>query len=94
MLGAEGVDVGDLDRYIARLRALDGRERWGDPAAQRILELEVIQGLKEFEFALRRQLEGGDQQRLFLSGSDEVPDGYRKLVEEYYRALSEGRVRP
>ena len=27
---------------------------------------------------------------LFLGGSDEVPEGFRKLVEEYYRALSRG----
>ncbi|HXV86739.1 MAG TPA: hypothetical protein VD793_08580, partial [Gemmatimonadales bacterium] len=93
LLSAEGVDVRDLDGYIGRLRELDGRSSWGDPEAQRTLELEVIQGLKEFEFALRRQIEGGDQQRLFLSGSDEVPEGYRRLVERYYRALSEGRAR-
>jgi hypothetical protein len=93
MLSAEGVDVSDLERYIARLRALDGREAFGDAEAQRTLELDIVQGLKEFEFAVRRQFLEGDQQKLFLSGSDEVPAAYRRLVEEYYRALSEGRVR-
>jgi hypothetical protein len=93
MLAAEGVDVRDLDQYIRQLRELDGRAVFGDPLARRTLELEIIQGLKEFEFSVRRQFLEGDQQKLFLSGSDEVPAGYRKLVEDYYRALSEGRVR-
>jgi hypothetical protein len=47
--------------------------------------------LKEFEFNLRRQLELDDDQRLFLSGSDAVPEGYRELVEQYYRELSRRR---
>jgi hypothetical protein len=34
---------------------------------------------------------GAERERLFLSGTDEVPEGYRKLVEEYYRALSRQR---
>ena len=42
---------------------------------------------KKFEFALRRKSEGGDQP-LSLSGSDEVPAGFRQAIEEYYRALA------
>ena len=30
---------------------------------------------------------------LFLSGSEEVPQEYRKLIEEYYRSLSKGGIR-
>jgi len=30
-----------------------------------------------------------EARRLFLSGSSEVPPGYRELVEQYYRELSE-----
>ena len=32
--------------------------------------------------------EGEADRRATLTGSDEVPDGYRNLVEEYYRALA------
>jgi hypothetical protein len=32
-----------------------------------------------------------DDQKLLLSGSDEVPEGFRKMVEEYYRALARRR---
>ena len=51
------------------------------------LQDEVVQGLKRFEFALRRELQLGSE-RVFLSGSEEVPATFRELVEEYYRALS------
>ena len=44
-------------------------------------------GLKEFEFKLRKEV-GGIQEEVFLTGSGEVPDEYRKLVEEYYKNLA------
>ena len=43
--------------------------------------------LKRFEFDLRKKV-GGDSQQLFLSGSDEVPPGFRQAIEEYYRSLA------
>ncbi len=43
--------------------------------------------MKRFEFGLRRTVEGKANQVL-LSGSDEVPEQFRKLVEQYYRSLS------
>jgi hypothetical protein len=90
-LQAEGIDVEDLESIIARLRALDDRLVYGDSGALGRLRTEVIQGLKEFEYALRRELLAGDGQKRILGGSDEVPDGYRELVEEYYKALAEQR---
>ncbi len=41
----------------------------------------MIQGVKEFEFKLRRQLQLNEDRRPFLSGSDAEPEGYRELVE-------------
>ena len=35
----------------------------------------------------RRRLEQNTSQ-VFLSGTDDVPEQYRKLVEQYYRSLS------
>ena len=87
-LGAEGVDVRDLDRIIQQLRGLDQRLLAGDPRSLATLENEVVQGLKEFEFALRRQFAEAESDRPFLTGADEVPEKYRKMVEEYYKALS------
>ena len=37
-----------------------------------------------------KAVKGGDH-TVFLSGNDEVPEAYRKLVEQYYRALSKGK---
>jgi hypothetical protein len=43
--------------------------------------------MKRFEFALRRRAESASAQPV-LSGSDEVPEQFRKLVEQYYKSLS------
>jgi hypothetical protein len=52
------------------------------------LVAETLEDLKMFEYALRREFEGTDVEKLRLSGSAEVPEGWRRLVEEYYRSLS------
>jgi hypothetical protein len=50
----------------------------------------VIDGLKSFEFSLRRELDGNREKPQLGSGGD-VPAEFRKFVEEYYRSLSGGR---
>jgi hypothetical protein len=50
----------------------------------------VSEGMKRVEYALRRQL-GEEANRAILTGSEEVPQEFRKLVEEYYRSLSKGQ---
>lgn len=87
-LGQEGVDVGDLDDAIAGLDRLRTMGDFDDPEELARLQADVLRGLKDFEFALRREL-GSQIERFFLSGSDDVPEEYRELVEAYYRALSE-----
>ena len=52
------------------------------------LPREALDGLREFEYALRLALDHAERERLFLSGSAAVPPAYRKLVEEYYRSLA------
>ena len=54
------------------------------------LQTFVSEGLKRFEYTLRRKI-GDDTDRAIVSGSDEVPAEFRKLVEEYYRSLSRGK---
>jgi hypothetical protein len=51
------------------------------------LQSYVTEGLKRFEFGLRRQADANNE-AVVLSGSDEVPDEFRKLVEQYYRSLA------
>ena len=55
------------------------------------LQEEILNRLKRLEFGLRREVEGEAERGATLTGSEEVPDGYRDLVEEYYRALARGR---
>jgi hypothetical protein len=51
---------------------------------------QTLEDMKMFEYALHRELQGTDPEKLRLAGSDEVPDGWRPLVEEYYRSLARG----
>ncbi len=44
--------------------------------------------LKRLEFGLRREVEGQSTAPTARTGTDEVPEGYRRLVEEYYKALA------
>jgi len=87
-MGREGIDVSILSDVLERLRRLDSRSVFDDPAEIARLQQAAIEGLKEFEYALRRQFADPESDRLLLSGSDEVPQGFKELVEEYYRALS------
>lgn len=92
-LDGTGVDPATLDDLIRRMRALEDERAYGDIRSVQQLQAQLVEGLKEFEYALRRALEGGREEKLFLSGSDEVPPEFRKLVEEYYRSLAGQRQR-
>ncbi len=84
----EGIEVSTLSDVLERLRLLDSQSVFDDPAEIARLQQATIEGLKEFEYALRRRFADPESDRLLLSGSDEVPQGFKELVEEYYRALS------
>jgi hypothetical protein len=86
-LVSEGVEGGDLEGLIARLREMERGDAFDDPEELRRLQAAVVEGFKAFEFALRRSLEG-DAREPLLGASDEVPPEYRRLVEEYYKSLS------
>jgi len=85
-----GVDVGDLSDVVSALDRLANRQAFDDPEELARLQESILRGLKDSEFSLRRGL-SAEVERLFLSGSDDVPPEYRRLVEEYYRSLSEDR---
>jgi hypothetical protein len=83
----QGVDVRDLDQALRDLRTLDSEQAFVDPASLAALQASALDKLKKFEFNLRKKAEGSEQP-LMLSGSDEVPAGFRSAIEEYYRALA------
>jgi len=83
-----GVDPADLDRMIEQMRQLESGRNYDDPVSLERLQQQLIEGLKAFEFALRRQVEGDDRGRPVLGASGDVPAGFRQMVDEYYRSLS------
>ena len=89
MLRAENLgEVGDLSEIIQAMRALDDPRVYQDVEEIARLQTFVLEGLKRFEYRLRREIDS-DSEELFLAGSDEVPSGFRDLIEEYFKSLAE-----
>jgi len=86
-LTAENIDPRELDEILRALRQLDDPRVYQDVSELQRLQSVVAEGLKRFEFGLRRQADV-NQNAIVLSGSDEVPEEFRKLVQEYYRSLA------
>jgi len=86
-LAADNVDPRDLDEILDALRDLDDPRVYQNVSELQRLQSIVAEGLKRFEFGLRRQSEA-DANTIVLSGSDEVPEEFRQLVQEYYRSLA------
>ena len=76
-----------LDEVLRDLKAFDNDRVYADPRGLEALQAAAIDKLKKFEFSLRRKAETGNDS-LSLSGSDQVPDGFRQAIEEYYRSLA------
>jgi hypothetical protein len=87
MLQGQPVDARELENILRGLRALDDDRVYQDVAELQRLQSQVAEGLKRFEFNLRRraELKGNE---VFLSGAEDVPEEFRKLVDEYYKSLS------
>jgi hypothetical protein len=85
--GMEGNPLGDVARRLGRMDASGaiGTPRGLDDLA------ELVAALKDYEFALRRQLLDDEAAPSVLSAGEDVPPQYRELVEEYYRRLAERR---
>ena len=87
-LGQAGVDPKELDQIIRDLRALDSEQNFVDGANLLALQAAALDKLKRFEFGLRKKADDQNAGELSLSGSDEVPVGFRTSIEEYYRQLA------
>lgn len=90
-LRREEVDPTELARIIGTLRGLGAGDKLGDPEVAAVLERDVVQGLKEFEYNLRRRLGSGEDERLLRMSDEDVPEGYEEMVDRYYKALAEGK---
>ena len=88
-LREQGQDVGQLERLLGQLRGLTGAMGSGADAGEIAgLRASVVEGFKAYEFALRRELAGGDTERLLLGRSGDVPAGFKQMVEDYYKSLA------
>ena len=90
-LQALGVDAGELDALINNMRALDNARVYTDVDEAARLQTQVAEGFRRFEFDLRRKLGAAGADQMLLGGSDDTPAAYKKLVEDYYRALAKER---
>ena len=90
-LQALGVDARELDALINNMRALDSARVYTDLDEAARLQTQVAEGFRRFEFDLRRKLGAAGADQLLLGGSDDTPAAYKKLVEDYYRALAKDR---
>lgn len=93
-LAKQGQPTGELDRAIQNLEQLAQGRYLEDTRTATDLRSKVIDGLKDFEFGLRRRLGEGDSTRVLLERSGDVPPAYRQHVEEYYRSIGKGKKSP
>ena len=87
LLSQQRIDTKEIDEIVRGLRRLDDDSAYANADTLARLEQAVTDNVKRFEYSLRRKLDANASQ-VFLSGSDDVPEQYRKLVEQYYRSLS------
>ena len=90
-LNEAGLDAKELDQVMRDLRALDNEQNFVNAANLIALQASALDKLKRFEFNLRRKSEEKNGDKLSLSGSDEVPAGFRTAIEEYYRSLARNK---
>jgi hypothetical protein len=89
MLQGEKIDPREIDAMLRNLRQLNDERVYKDVEELARLQAQVTDSAKRIEYDLRRKLEA-NQGQILLSGSDEVPEQFRKVVEQYYRSLSKG----
>jgi hypothetical protein len=81
----------NLEQVIEGLRRMDGARSFNDPEEVARLKgaIDVLRGV---EADLSRDLSRLTQKdKYFYSDDNNAPTSYKKLVDEYYKALAKGR---
>ncbi len=86
-------DARTLGEIIAGLQTLATGASFRDVDLAARLQEDIAADARRLELSLRRQILGERAARSLITGSGEVPEEYRELVEEYFRALSGDRRR-
>ena len=87
-LERQKMDTRDLDRAIQGMQALSNDRILADERTAADLRAQTLEHLKAFEFTLRKSLGAGDETRVLLGRSGDVPAAFKQYVEEYYRSLA------
>jgi hypothetical protein len=87
-LAETGREIPELEEAMEAMEELQNPEVYGDLPQIEALQEQVRENLRRVEFQLRREAEGEGVGRAALTGSDEVPPGFRRMVEEYFRNLA------
>ena len=81
----------DIAQLAREMRRIDAARIFGDPEAVRRLRSQILNGFKQLELDLFRELADSDREQLRTAFEEEIPPEYRSRVEEYYRRLAEDR---
>ena len=87
-LARQNVDVSALDRAIESMKAMAARSPLDLTQQSQQLRTQVVEGLKAFEYSLRRTLNGPEDGRVLSGRTGDVPAAFRADVEEYYRSIA------
>ena len=87
-LSEAGESSPELEEAIDALQALQDPDSYGDLPQVAALQQQLEENVKRLEFLLRRDVEGEPEGRAALTGTEDVPEGFRRLVEEYFRNLA------
>lgn len=83
-------EVDEIDAAVEALQLLANAGTYEDLRQVAQLQADLREDLGSLEFALRREVEGEQSDRAALTGAGAVPSEFRRLVDEYYRALARG----
>jgi hypothetical protein len=91
LLDRNSTQTQNLNRVIEGLRRLDSARDYSDP--EEIARLKgAIDLLRQVELDLSRDLSRLVQKdKYFYAEDSDAPSSYKKLVEEYYKALAKGK---
>jgi hypothetical protein len=89
-LRESGRELPELEETVQALEELRQERVYEDLPQVEALQAQIQENLKRIEFLLRREVEGETAGRAALTGTDEVPAGFRKMVEEYFKNLARG----
>ena len=81
----------DIAQLAREMRRIDASRVFNDPQEIQLLRSQIIDGFKQLELDLYRELARSEPDQLRLAFEEEIPPEYRSKVEEYYRKLAGDR---